>query len=400
MVRLPQKRVALRGASDVVVAGGGIAGVAAALSASRAGASVILVEKTISFGGLATLGNVIMYLPICDGKGHQVIGGIGEELLHLAARSTGGARAGRRASASKIPGCWLKPCSEEERSHARYAVEFNAASLILALEQLLVDSGVVIRYDTRLIDVKTEDRRITEVIVGDKSGLGAYRAGMFVDATGDADLAFFSGEEIVSVGANVPCGWFYHTADGVLEIDRLTTRYETDPDVVPEDGIGFACTDAESVTEHVLASRRLIRSRIERLEDQGATASIVPVALPQVATFRMTRRLRGKAEPSTADALEGNELTIGMTGDWRRPGPVYHLPYGSLFGRTENLLVAGRCISVHNDLWDATRAIPTCVLTGEASGVAAVCALESKRSVESTRVEAIRKRLIEQGALL
>ena len=79
----PERRVPVTGVYDVVVAGGGIAGVAAAVAAARAGASVCLLDKESALGGLATLGNVITWLPICDGRGRQVIGGLGEELLRL-----------------------------------------------------------------------------------------------------------------------------------------------------------------------------------------------------------------------------------------------------------------------------------------------------------------------------
>jgi len=71
---------------DVLVAGGGVAGVAAALAASRAGRSVALVEKTVLLGGLATTGLINHYLPICDGNGRQVCYVIAEELLHLSIR--------------------------------------------------------------------------------------------------------------------------------------------------------------------------------------------------------------------------------------------------------------------------------------------------------------------------
>ena len=68
---------------DIVVAGAGVAGVAAALEAARSGYKTALVEKTVLFGGLATAGLINVYLPLCDGRGRQVIFGIAEELLHL-----------------------------------------------------------------------------------------------------------------------------------------------------------------------------------------------------------------------------------------------------------------------------------------------------------------------------
>ena len=88
------KRLAVSATYDVAVVGGGIAGIAAALAAKRAGASVLLLEKMFAMGGLATLGNVTIWLPLCDGNGHQVIGGIGEELLKLSVKDFKGRPSG------------------------------------------------------------------------------------------------------------------------------------------------------------------------------------------------------------------------------------------------------------------------------------------------------------------
>jgi flavin-dependent dehydrogenase len=68
---------------DVIVAGGGIAGLGAALASARSGLTTLIIEKNVVLGGLATLGLIAYYLPICDGRGRKIIGGIAEELLHL-----------------------------------------------------------------------------------------------------------------------------------------------------------------------------------------------------------------------------------------------------------------------------------------------------------------------------
>ena len=78
-----QKPVEVYGVSDVVVVGGGVAGVSAAIAAARSGKKVTLVEKSCILGGLATLGHVCVYLPLDDGVGNKVFGGLAEELLHV-----------------------------------------------------------------------------------------------------------------------------------------------------------------------------------------------------------------------------------------------------------------------------------------------------------------------------
>ena len=101
---------------DVVVAGAGVAGVAAALACARRGLHTALVEKTILVGGLATSGLVNIYLPLCDGLGHQVLFGLAEELLHLSIKYGPG----------EIPPGWRETTSKTEPQ--RYRVVFSPAS--------------------------------------------------------------------------------------------------------------------------------------------------------------------------------------------------------------------------------------------------------------------------------
>ena len=86
-MRFEDKREVIeRESYDVIVAGGGVAGVSAAAAAAREGASVLLIEKGVALGGLATIGLISWYEPLCDSEGTQMTGGISEELLHLAIR--------------------------------------------------------------------------------------------------------------------------------------------------------------------------------------------------------------------------------------------------------------------------------------------------------------------------
>ena len=389
-----------RGSANVVVVGGGMAGVAAALAARRAGATVTLMEKEIALGGLATLGNVVVYLPLCDGKGRQVTGGMSEELLKLAAALNGRTVPGLRADRTAIPECWTRPCSPEERKKHRYIVELNPASYILALEELLVREGVRLLYDTRFVGLAMSGARVTDVVGADKGGLFSLSCASVVDGTGDGDVCVAAGEDTESCAGNVRAGWFFYTNGGELRMERMSDPMSRDPAVVPPGGVGFECRDGESVTHHVLEYRKKLRARLEALRGVEGAKEVYPLMLPAVPCFRMTRRLRGRAEPSAARAQEPCAEVIGLAGDWREAGPVYHLPYGCLVGRAQNLLAAGRCMSVGNDLWDATRAIQVCALTGEAAGLAAALACSAGVDPAGLAIGRLQDALRARGAIL
>ena len=151
-----ERRIPVAAETQVLVAGGGIAGVAAALSAARNGAKTMLIEREFALGGMATLGLITIYLPLCDGMGHQVVYGIGEELLKLSISL--GAEA-------DYPTAWLDGGSLEERGKERYRVRYNAQLFALLAERLLRDAGVEIVYGTVVCGVETQDGRIKNVIV-------------------------------------------------------------------------------------------------------------------------------------------------------------------------------------------------------------------------------------------
>ena len=121
---------------DVVVAGGGIAGVAAAIEASRNGMKTALVEKTVFTGGLATTGLIFIYLPLCDGRGTQVTFGLSEELM----------RASIIYGPGEIPKGWENGVKGPATS--RFLVRFSPASFIIALDEILTNAGVDVWFDT------------------------------------------------------------------------------------------------------------------------------------------------------------------------------------------------------------------------------------------------------------
>lgn len=372
-IKEPAREIPVSGVFDVVVVGGGIAGVAAALAAARNGASVCIVERYCGLGGLATLGNVIIWLPICDGKGHQVIGGIGEELLKLSVHDI--MPPPKSGIFHGIPECWKPDGNRQERLKKRYLTVFNPASYILSLEELVVNEGIQILYDTRFCGLLQEKGMIKHIIIENKSGRSAIDCRTVVDASGDADVCFCAGETTVSVDFNVAAGWHFVFADGALKLIETSNSYSSHADQNGATGPFYKGDNSADVTGQIISTRRKIRESLADMRAGAPQTDIQPIMLPSIACFRMTRRLEGASVLSNDHVHQWVDDAVCLTGDWRNAGPVYAIPYGALYGnKTRNLLVAGRCISTDNNVWDVTRVIPTCAVTGEAAGTAAALA--------------------------
>ena len=384
----PARRIPVIGGYDVVVVGGGVAGVAAALAAARNGATTAIVEKENALGGLATLGLVVGYLPLCDGLGNQVIAGLGEELLKLSIRHGPG----------RIPACWSRPASRAARARQRYALEFTPAPFMIAMEEAVLKEGITLLYDTRFCDVALRGGGIRALIVENKSGRGAVLCRTVVDSSGDADVCRQAGERTVSLNTNRRNGWFY-----AWQKDRLQLHILGDPYAeTPPPGVRTYSGDRwQDVTDMSVEGRRLIMRKIDELRGRRPCRDCYPALIPTIPQFRMTRRLKGPLEIDERDDRRWFEDTVGMTGDWRRPGPVLSLPFRCLIGaRTRNLITAGRCISATRSAWDITRAIPTCAVTGEAAGTAAAMAARHGASFAELPVAHLQRRLKKQGVIL
>lgn len=396
----PSRRLPVAGDFDVVVVGGGMAGVAAAVAAARNGADVCLIERYCAVGGLATLGTVTIWLPLCDGRGHQVVAGLGEELLKLSAADL--PRDYPRARFVRVPECWRPGGDPSERVKHRYKASFNPASYMLALEAFLLEAGVELLYDTRFCDVRRERSAISHVIVENKDGRSALGCKTVVDASGDADVCFAAGEETVSLDSNVLCGWFYTLSGGELTLHQLSNRYCPRAGKGDAEGPFFRGDRARHVTDHLVRTRAKVREKLAEFRAATPGEDVQPVMPATMACFRMTRRLAGRFTLEEAHAHRWFDDAIGLTGDWRKAGPVYAIPFRCLAGvRTSNLLAAGRCISVGNSAWDVLRAIPGCVVTGQAAGAAAaLAAFGEEGDVHALDPRVLREHLQRQGVLL
>ena len=374
---------------DVVVVGGGIGGIAAAVAAARNRASACIIEKHCMPGGLATLGNVVIYLPLCDGLGHQVTRGLGEELLKLSVKDGSGS----------IPECWKGEGDTASRIKNRYRARFNPASFMLALEEFLLLNKVDIFYDTRFTGVKKEGRRIDAVAVENKDGRSFLKCAAVVDASGDADVCEASGEKTFETDTNAAAGWFFYFDGRDMKMNALSDFYDPLAGKGPEGKPSFSGSTADGVNAHLLYSHKLIRERISKLKRENP--SVYPFLLPSIPCFRMTRRLKGEIEIREENKNRVFPDTVGITGDWRKAGPVYHIPFRALRGTVNsNLVTAGRCIS-SGSAWDITRAIPACAVSGEAAGTAAaMLSAGEARSFSSLDAGALQERLKKQGVML
>ena len=120
----------------------------------------------------------------------------------------------------------------------------------------------------------------------------------------------------------------------------------------------------------------------------------MPVTIATVPQIRMTRRIVGCYTMETADEYKAFPDSIGMFGNWKKRGPVYQLPFRSLYGtKVKNLITAGRCLSAEDTMWDVTRVIPVCAVSGEAAGTAAAMSDD----FAALDVSLLQVRLQEQG---
>ncbi len=400
IIKEPAKTLAVNAEYDVAVVGGGIAGVAAAVAAAREGVRVCLIEKQIGLGGLATLGIVIYWLPICDGMGHQVIGGIGEELLRLSVRDV--KNSNPACHIFGVPPCWEKGGNIEERQNTRFLTGFNPGEYMLALEEWVLAAGVDIYYDTRLSDVKRSRGRVSHLICENKSGRFAIKTGAVVDASGDADVAYMAGEETEVSSANVASGWFYYLKDGAAHLSMTSNSYDPNLNEKNLKCAGYDGTNGADVTRQVLESHAIARRDLADCRKQNPDSDISPFYFPSIPCFRATRRLVGEQAMREEDMHKTFSDTVGLTGDWRRKGPVFAITKRMLQGvANSNLITAGRCFSMDKNAWDCGRVIPTCAITGEAAGVTAALAVKQRRgNIRSLPVKYVQATMRAKGNIL
>ena len=402
--------------TEVLVIGGGSAGVSAAVAAARNGADVILVERLGYLGGLATGGLIILLLTLDDGRGRQVVGGLCQEVTD---------RLAKRGAAYFPPkaewGSEVEALVRREQSwglvwghgphRVRYSVAYDPEEFKFALNQVTEEAKVRLLLHAYACDAVVEDGRVTGVTFHSKSGRFAILAKVVIDASGDGDIftsagAAYEKEEVLpwlwfcmggvenSETAIQTGGWFFHTiGEGKVLLpwgaaERVTRKIDA--------------TRPEDLTYAELECRKRVMEEVDRLRREipgFAKAHLCHIA--DQLGITQSRRLVGEYVLGRDDIDRPCDDVIAVTGHWTMYEALYYIPYRSLLTKEfSNLLVAGRCISVDHRVHHATKEIPPCMATGEAAGTAAALAVRAEIEPKSVDVKLLQRQLEERGAIL
>jgi len=436
---IPATEIPVLGAYDVVVVGGGPAGIMAATAASRAGRSTLLIERYGFLGGAGSMGGLSTFCGLharVHGEDRLVVHGYADELLDRMAGYDG-------LNAPHL--------SIEDRI---MALSYDISALKLAADDLVTAGGAEILFHATAVGiVQADGGGIEAVIVESKSGRAAIRGRFFVDGSGDADLAAWAGapfehaEELLYpslmfriAGVDAErAGEAWRTVRRQMEEAEAVGTHafpRKKPIVRPqrhpgewrsnltqlsrEDGRAIDGTDVLQLTRGELQGRRqawhafsFIRERTPGFED----AYIVDIA-PQIG-IRETRRIAGPyalTEDDVRDCVDFPD-TIGVNG-WPVEAHVRgdveflfpraadsrgfnQIPYRVLVPRgVGNLLVAGRCASMTQRGQSAARVSGPCFVMGQAAGTAAALALEKGVAAADVDVSELQARLVAAGAYL
>jgi succinate dehydrogenase/fumarate reductase flavoprotein subunit len=411
----PARRTPIRHEADVLVVGGGSAGVAAAVAAARNGAEVLLVERHGYLGGLATGGLILLLLTLDDGRGRQAVAGLCQEVTE---------RLVRRGAARLPPKSEWGSADEARVAHwqrwglvwgraphrVRYSVAYDAEEMKFALAELCGESRVRILFHTFAAEPLVEEGRITALAFQGKSGRFAVRPRVVIDASGDGDVFAGAGCALEKVEV-LP--WLWFTVGGVEDAEGALSRgagfFHTPghgkvllPWGATEKVRRIDPTSPEDLSRAQLECRRRVMDEFDRLRRE--VPGFERASLAQVADqlgITESRRLVGEYVLAREDMDRPFADAIAVTGHWTRYGVTYQIPYRSLLPKeVSNLLVAGRCVSVDHRVHHATKEIPPCMATGEAAGTAAALALGAGVTPRELDVRALRERLAAQGAIL
>ncbi len=436
----PARQTPVLGEYDVVVLGGGPAGVAAAASAAQAGRTTLLIERYGFLGGMGTAAGVTNFCGLhanVHGDIRQVVHGVAADLLARIER-LGGLNAPHALFGKTV------------------AQAYDTAAYKIAADELLLSAGVKILFHALATGVVLDSaRRVQALLVETKSGRVAVLGQAFIDCSGDGDLAAWAGAPFdkgdghgnmlypstmfrVNGVDPVRAGKAWETIPGLMLQAQAEGRYKFPrkaPIVRPQksgiewrvnltqlanaQGNAMDGTIAQELSDAEVLGRRQIASVAGFLKEvPGFEDSYIVDIAPQVG-IRETRRVRGLYQLTERDVLDCASFddTIGVNGwplelhlkgdvEFRWP-PIpqsrgfNHLPYRMTVPQgLDNLWVAGRCASMSHEAQSAARVTGACFVMGQAAGLAADLALAGQCTAAAVSVPALQIRLERNGAYL
>ncbi len=387
-VREPSHKIPVVASPDVVVVGGGAAGVAAAVCAARGGSSVLLIEKTNYLGGLWT-GGLVLPVLATHGKGKnepwdKAVKGICSEVCDTLLDK----------------GWAVNPLDPQ--------VDPEATKYLL--DKMIFDAGVRILYNATAAGVTMSGNRIESVLVDCSTGRLAIKCRMVVDASGDGLVFTWAGDPFEARR--------YH----MTVLGRIGGCPATNESIpireMRTDGSGtreaMDGLDIFKVSENQQQGRFALWDKVQQMKKQKGYENAYLMEVAPTTGVRVTRVLDSLHNVTLEDSMEWVEYpdVIGMSGVCdpfmykgreitRKERPVWQIPYRSLVPRqTQNLLVAGRCFGYDQGItWDA-REISTCMVTGQAAGVAASIAVNARCAAKDVDIALLQKKLREAGVRL